>query len=124
MSLGTQFQSVVHGVASNVTTGALATAMVVAGMTHETPKGGYVGTPEQVSKTNAAKPSNEPRWNKSLGRQFEGFSDMSTRPKSAIPSHVVAVHQNASASRMSFDRAYSLNTDNERANDVWTVGWK
>lgn len=124
MSLGPQFQSTVRGVTTGVTAAALGATMAVTGMTHDAPKGEWVGTEAEVQAMRDRPDTNVPKWNRQLSQQFKGFSDMSSRPKEHVPSHVVAVHQNADATRMPFDKAWSVNHDDTRANDVWAVGYR
>lgn len=132
MSLGPQFkhnvQSGVRAATTTATTGLLAATMAVGGATHEAPTGGWTGSAVDEHYYNTvitpSKPRNEPTWNRHLSQQFKGFSDMRDRPKDYIASHVVAVDSGNDASRMTFDKAWALNNDNERANNVWTVGYR
>lgn len=128
MRLSPQFKqhakTALHATTTAATVGMLTGAVAVGGMTHEAPEGGWMGSPGAITRIHAEKPSNIPTWNRQLSRQFEGYQDMSKRPKSHIPSSVVAVHQDASVREMPFDKAWDRNNDKNRGNDVWTVGYR
>lgn len=109
---------------STVGTVAAVAAVGLPAVTHEAPKGGFVGDRTRTALTHQAKPVNQPSWSKHLSRQFEGYSDIATKPESHIPSSVVAVHQDGKPRVMGFDKAWSRGQDDNPANDVWTVGYR
>lgn len=112
-------------------TGALAASVAIGGMTHEAPKGDYqpMGpiTAEKFwdrYEPGGSVPQNIPRWNKNLSQQFPGFRDIEKKPEDALNSHVVGVNSQNRARVYPAQKAWDLNTDKERANDVWYVGAK
>lgn len=127
-----QFANVARNITTAVTVGGLASTMAIGGMTHEAPVAGYsrdhLKTPLQGQIFRESRdldnPTNVPAWNKALSRQFEGFRDIESKPKSAIPSQVAVVPKNGDPYAMGFDKAYRINNDEEPANNVWTVGYR
>jgi hypothetical protein len=63
--------------------------------------------------------SNVPSWTAELAERFPACSE---QREGVVAAAVVVVDSGANVHRMSVDRAYALNTDGERANDVWVVG--
>jgi hypothetical protein len=116
--------------ATNVAlTGAMAATTYVANSTHEAPTGGYgtrsIITGAEFDRTRAEQAgSNVPRWNRQLGKQFEGFRDIEKKPEGALNTHVVGVDSSNTAKVYPAQKAWNLNTDDERANNIWYVGYK
>jgi hypothetical protein len=63
--------------------------------------------------------TNVPTWTAELAERFPACQE---QREGVVAAAVVVVDSGADVARMSVDRAYALNTDTERANDVWVVG--
>lgn len=124
-SLSPQFKNHVRTAANVGLAAGLAASVGVAGMTGQGAEGDYQnGLSATQNDQILNRPANTPTWDRALSQQFKGFRAMDQRPEDHIPSQVVAVHSNATAQRMPFDKAWDLNHDKERANNVWTVGYR
>lgn len=66
-----------------------------------------------------AGPSNVPAW---TGEHAEQFPSCEKHREGVVAAAVVVVDSGADVHRMSVDKAYALNTDDERANNVWVIG--
>lgn len=66
-----------------------------------------------------AAPANAPSWTTQHADRFPACEEYA---EGDIVAAVVVVHPNADVARMSTDAAYALNTDDERANNVWVIG--
>lgn len=66
-----------------------------------------------------AAPTNTPTW---TAEHAERFPSCQKQREGVVAAAVVVVDSGADVRRMSVDRAYALNTDDERANNVWVIG--
>lgn len=64
-------------------------------------------------------PSNIPAWTAEMADRFPACE---AHREGDVASAVIVVDSGADAKRMSTDAAYALNSDAERANNVWIVG--
>lgn len=64
-------------------------------------------------------PTNAPAWTAEHAEQFPACE---AQREGVVAAAVVVVDSGAEVSRMSVDKAFALNTDDERANNVWVVG--
>lgn len=100
---------------------AFAFAFAVPALTHTAPVAGYAHSTSPVTQatyaaTTAAKPVNVPTWGS------HGETGCQPLQDGVVPQVVLVVTQGGDTERMSFDAAWALGQDSERANDVWTVG--
>jgi hypothetical protein len=63
--------------------------------------------------------TNVPSWTAELADRFPACEE---QREGVLAAAVVVVDSGADVHRMSVDQAYALNTDDERANNVWVVG--
>lgn len=101
---------------------AFALAAFVPAITHDAPEGDYqaMGPAEWlafVESRGLDEPTNVPEWSW-VADDFPACSSATD----VLADTVVVVDSGADARRISFDRAWDLNHDGERANDVWVVG--
>jgi hypothetical protein len=66
-----------------------------------------------------AGPSNVPAW---TAEHADRFPACDAYAEGDLVAAVVVVHPDAEVQRMSTDAAWALNTDAERANNVWVIG--
>jgi hypothetical protein len=126
MTLSPQFKKHLTTGLQIGTATALAAGVGISGATAKGMEGDFESnglTASDIS-TIMNKPHNTPTWDRHLSQQFKGFRAMDKRPADHIPSHVVGVHNDATATRMPFDRAVKINSDDERANNIFVVGYK
>lgn len=60
-----------------------------------------------------------PDWTAALADRFPACQ---SHEAGEISAAVIVVRQSAEVRRMSTDAAYAINTDDDRANDLWVVG--
>ena len=102
---------------------AFALAAFIPAITHDAPLGDYqkirgeVASMMFIESRGLDQPTNVPEWS----WVAEDFPSCSPRTD-VLAEDVVVVDSGADSHRMDFDRAWALNHDNERANDVWVVG--
>ena len=63
--------------------------------------------------------TNVPTWTVEMAEDFPGCQ---RHREGTVSAAVIVVDSGADVRRMSVDRAFALNTDDERANNVWVVG--
>lgn len=126
-----QFGNALRHTTTGLTLGAVGATMAVSGMTHEAPLGDYQPMGPVTAKIfaeerglNDPKQMNIPRWNRNLSQQFPGFRNMEKKPDDYLNSHVVGVDSGNEARVYPAQKAWNLNTDDERANNIWMVGYK
>lgn len=100
----------------------LALAAFLVAITHDAPLGDYQGMgPAQwlefVEARNLDQATNVPEWSWVAADFPACLSETGV-----LADEVVVVDSGADAHRLPFDRAWDLNHDDERANDVWVVG--
>lgn len=91
----------------------LGMAAVFVALTHDAPVGGWVGT----DVASAERPAAAPSWDSHGG--VEGCRPM---VEGEMVDRVLVVTQGGESVRMDFDRAWSVATDDEHANDVYVIG--
>lgn len=94
---------------------AFALAFMLAGITHDAPQGGWVGTDTAL----AQKAHNVPEWTPAIAKAFpacEAFQEGVLAPQ------VVIVDQQGAAHRVSLEAAQVRATDASTVNDMWVVG--
>lgn len=67
----------------------------------------------------STQPVNSPSWSQSVAAEFPGCQK---QREGDVSDTVVVVTQGSDMKRVSTESAYALNTDDERANDVWVIG--
>lgn len=102
----------------------LALAAVIVGITHDAPTGDFyqkirseAARQEFIESRNLDEPGNQPEWSW-VAAEFPSCSPETD----VLAEDVVVVDSGAESYRLPFDRAWDLNHDDERANDVWVVG--
>lgn len=63
--------------------------------------------------------TNTPAWNRHLADQFPACEAIR---EGVVTPAVIVVRSTGIAQRLTTDRAFALNADDERANNVWVVG--
>lgn len=97
--------------------------MVLPAVTHDAPLGDYrkdrgVAVLQAFAESrNLDQPTNVPEWSW-VAEDFPGCSPRTD----VLAEDVVVVDSGSDAHRLDVDRAWDLNHDDERANNVWVVG--
>lgn len=90
-----------------------ALAFMLAGITHEAPVGGWVGTDTAA----AERPAAAPTW-----ETHGGMNGCEPIREGVLSDRVLVVTQQGSVERVGFDAAWAVAHDSESANDVYVIG--
>ena len=90
--------------------------VLLSGMTHGAPLGGYVGNGQSLEKE-----ANVPTWTKADAKAFPACQ--ARLPEGVIPAAVVVVHQDATVERMPFQAAWDATHNDSPADDLWVIGF-
>lgn len=100
---------------------ALASAFLIMGITHDAPVlWDHSDTAEiaQAQRDREAQPVNVPKWNAS-----DAATGCTKNPTDAAPSNVLVVTQGNDREIISFDEAWNITHNDNKADDVWVIGF-